>query len=129
MTIHEEGTGITWNQNIMVDAKTEAFLIEATNDLLRWSVNLALTPKLAKQRAQELGERLYHTFIGKEGEKVLVNITPTAMLLDVDETILNLPWELITATQGPLSLATPFGPLVSTRSVRSRVAILCRKIG
>ena len=117
VTIHEEGTGITWNQNIMVDAKTEAFLIEATNDLLRWSVNLALTPKLAKQRAQELGERLYHTFIGKEGEKVLVNITPTAMLLDVDETILNLPWELITATQGPLSLATPFGRLVSTRLV------------
>ena len=117
VTIHEEGTGITWHQNITVDPAAEAFLIEATNDLLRWSVNLALTPKMAGQRAQELGERLFQIFIGEQGEKVLGNITPTAVLFDVDETILNLPWELITAPQGAMSLATPFGRLVSTRMI------------
>ncbi|MFX1411945.1 MAG: CHAT domain-containing protein, partial [Promethearchaeota archaeon] len=44
-------------------------------------------------------------------------ITPTAILLDVDETILNLPWELITAPPGSLPLVTPFGRLVTTRMI------------
>jgi CHAT domain-containing protein len=117
LTVHEEGTGITWQQNVAVDSATEAFLVEATNDLLLWSVNLALTSKKAEQRARELGARLYRTFIGPKGEKVLSAITPTAILLDVDEIVLNLPWELITAPAGPLSLATPFGRLVSTRMI------------
>jgi CHAT domain-containing protein len=120
VTIHEEGTGITWQQNVSVDPKTEAFLVEATNDLLLWSVNLGLTPKKAGMRAHELGAQLYQTFIGEEGKKVLGAITPTAILLDVDETILNLPWELIAAPQEPLSLSTPFGRLVSTRMILSQ---------
>jgi hypothetical protein len=117
VTIHEEGTGITWQQNVMVDPATESFLVEATNDLLLWSVQLGLTLKKAGQRAKELGVRLYQTFIGEEGEKILKAITPTAVLLDVDETILNLPWELIGNLQRPIPLETPFGRLVSTRII------------
>jgi CHAT domain-containing protein len=117
VAIHEEGTGITWQQNVTVDPATEAFLVEATNDLLLWSVNLALTPKKAAQRAKELGERLYQAFLGAEGEKVLGAVAPTAILLDVDETLLNLPWELMAATAGPLSLSTPLGRLVTTRMI------------
>jgi CHAT domain-containing protein len=117
VTIHEEGTGITWQQNVTVDTQTAAFLVEATNDLHLWSVNLALTPKKAGQLAQKLGAQLYKTFLGAEGEKVLGAITPSAILLDVDETVLNLPWELITDLQGPLSLKTPFGRLVTTRMI------------
>ncbi len=117
VAIHEEGMGITWQQNVTVDPATEAFLVEATNDLLLWSVNRALTPKKAAQRARELGARLYQTFVGAEGEKVLGAITPTAILLDVDETVLNLPWKLIAAPTGPLPLATPFGRLVTTRMI------------
>jgi CHAT domain-containing protein len=117
VAIHEEGTGITWQQNVTVDPATEAFLVEATNDLLLWSVNLALTPKKAAQRAKELGERLYQAFLGAEGEKVLGAVAPTAILLDVDETLLNLPWELMAAPAGPLSLSTPLGRLVTTRMI------------
>lgn len=117
VAIHEEGTGITWQQNVTVDLATEAFLVKTTNDLLLWSVNRALTPKKAEQRARELGSRLYHTFIGQEGENILRTIPPTAVLLDVDETLLNLPWELIADPKGPLSLKTPFGRLVTTRMI------------
>lgn len=117
VSIHEEGTGITWQQNVTVDPGTEAFLVEATNDLLLWSVNLALTPKKAGQRARELGTQLYAAFVGPEGEKVLAAIEPTAILLNVDETILNLPWELIAERDSPMPLETPFGRLVTTRTI------------
>ena len=55
---------------------------------LRWSVNAALTPTKAKQLADELGAQLYQTLFGAEGAQVLESITPTALLFDVDETIL-----------------------------------------
>jgi hypothetical protein len=47
--------------------------------------------------------------------QILSAITPTAILLDVDETILNLPWELIATPEGPLSQRIPFGRLVTTQ--------------
>lgn len=115
-SIHEEGTGVTWQQNVTVDPATEKQLLEATHDLLLWSLNLALTPEKAQNRSRELGTRLYDTFIGPAGEQVLRAITPTAILLNVDETILNLPWELIAAPAGPMPLETPFGRLVTTRT-------------
>lgn len=115
VSIHEEGTGVTWQQNITVDAETEAYLLNATNDLLLWSVNLALTPEIANQRAHDLGLRLFQTFIGEEGAKVLGAIKPTAILMDVDETILNLPWELISSPSETLSMQFPFGRLLTTR--------------
>lgn len=117
VTIHEEGTGITWQQNVTVDPTIEAFLVEATNDLLLWSVNLGLTREKAGQRARELGAQLYQTFLGEEGAKVLEATIPTAILLDVDETVLNLPWELIAGAQDSLSLEIPFGRLVTTRMI------------
>lgn len=117
VAIHEEGTGITWQQNVTVEPATEAFLVEATNDLLLWSANLALTPKKAALRAQELGAKLYQALLGIEGEKVLRAVSPTAVLLDVDETVLNLPWELIAAPSGTFVLEVPFGRLVTTRMI------------
>jgi hypothetical protein len=115
VTIHEEGTGISWQQNITVDPETEQYLLNTTQDLYLWSLNLALTPEKARDRVQQLGRRLYETFIGPEGKKYLSSITPTAILLNVDETILNLPWELIGTSQGVLSQHIPFGRLVTTR--------------
>ena len=64
-----------------------------------------------------LGRRLYDTFIGPDGKKVLEGIVPTAVLLNVDETILNLPWELIGADGDAISQQTPFGRLVTTRVI------------
>lgn len=117
VSIHEEGTGITWQQNVTVDSEAERFFLEATQDLYFWSLNLALTPDKARKRAQQMGLRLYETFMGTAGEKYLKAIVPTAVLLDVDETVLNLPWELIGAPGSSDAIANqvPFGRLVTTR--------------
>lgn len=115
--IHEEGTGITWQQNVTVDPETEAYLLEATHNLHLWSLNLAMTPKKAQKLVDEFGRRLYETFIGAEGSKVLEAIPPTAVLLDVDETILNVPWELIAEGDTMLAQEFPLGRLVSTRAI------------
>jgi hypothetical protein len=115
VSIHEEGTGFTWQQNVTVDPATEAFLVQATHDLHLWSLNLAHTPKKAADLADQVGRTLYDTFLGVEGHRVLDTIPPTAILLNVDETILNLPWELIATEHDVLSQRVPLGRLVTTR--------------
>lgn len=120
VSLHAEGTGITWQQNVIVDPATERYFLDVTHELHLWSLNLALTPRKAAERAQELGARLYETFVGPQGAEYLVAMVPTAVLLDVDETILNLPWELIGPAHKPLALQTPFGRLVTTRIIPRR---------
>jgi hypothetical protein len=117
VSIHEEGTGITWQQNVTVDPESERCFLETTQELYWWSRNATLTLKGAKERVGRLGSQLYDTFIGSEGKKVLESIVPTAVLLNVDETILNLPWELIRANGDVISNQTPFGRLVTTRVI------------
>ncbi|MFN8441237.1 MAG: CHAT domain-containing protein [Caldilineaceae bacterium] len=117
VTIHEEGTGISWQQNVELSTAEEKFIADATQQLHLWSLNLALRPRDAEALVQQLGQKLYAAFIGAEGEKVLQAIAPTAILLDVDETILNLPWELMGSEAGPISQQTPFGRLVTTRQI------------
>jgi hypothetical protein len=115
VSIHEEGTGITWQQNVTVDPESERYFLETTQDLYLWSLNAALTPEKARDRLHGLGRRLYETFMGTDGKKILEDIVPTAVLLNVDETILNLPWELIGMEGDAISQRTPFGRLVTTR--------------
>lgn len=115
VAIHEEGTGITWQQNVLVDAATEEFLARATEQLHLWSLNLALRPEDARALVQQIGQRLHETFIGPAGDLVLRSMPPTAVLLNVDETMLNLPWELIRLSADPIAQSTPFGRLVTTR--------------
>jgi CHAT domain len=43
-------------------------------------------------------------------------MTPTALLVDVDETILNLPWELMHGPDGPFVTRVPVGRVVATRT-------------
>jgi hypothetical protein len=115
VSIHEEGTGITWQQNVTIKAKEERFFLDATRDLYLWSLNAALTSAKAKNLLHSLGQRLYENFFGSEGNEVLYRIsTPTAVLFNVDETILNLPWELIGPADA-IAQDIPFGRLVTTR--------------
>ena len=116
VSVHEEGTGITWQQNVTVDPEDERFFLDTTQDLYLWSLNAALTTKKAKERVRQLGERLHECFIGKKGKEVLAAIPPTAVLLNIDETILNLPWELIATEGSSIAQETPFGRLVTTRT-------------
>jgi hypothetical protein len=117
VSIHEEGTGVTWQQNVTIDQETERFFLDSTHDLYLWSMNAALTPKLANDRIRQLGIRMYESFIGPQGKAILATIPPTAVLLNVDETILNLPWELIGDDGKAIAQQTPFGRLVTTRTV------------
>jgi hypothetical protein len=117
VSIHEEGTGITWQQNVSVDTVAEQFLLEASHNLHLWSLNLSLTPAKANRLVEDLGRRLYEIFVGSAGDAILRTIKPTAVLIDVDETMLNLPWEVIAGPDGQVSQRTPFGRLVTTRTV------------
>lgn len=115
VSVHEEGTGVTWQQNITVEPEDERYLLDTTHELYLWSIKEDLSPKEAQERVRLLGKRLYDIFIGVQGTKVLANIEPTAILLNVDETILNLPWELLMVKDVPMAMVTPFGRLVTTR--------------
>jgi CHAT domain-containing protein len=113
--IHEEGTTLAWQQNVTVEPDTEAALLAAVEDLHAWSTSRGLTKARALQRAEELGIALYDTFIGAEGTACLAGIAPTAVLLGVDETVLNLPWELLWRDGRAIVDDVPFGRLVTTR--------------
>jgi hypothetical protein len=117
VSVHEEGTGLTWQQNVTIDSSTERFLLETTGALFAWSLQRGLGAGQALEQVRALGDRLYRSFIGVAGGQILSAATPTAVLLDVDETILNLPWELIAAPEGPLAQRVPLGRLVTTRSI------------
>ncbi len=115
-TIHEEGTGISWQQNVTVDPATEQSLLDATAVLHECSLNWATALDEALLVSRQLGERLYDTFIGPAGTTVLETVAPTAILLDVDETILNLPWELLGPAGRVYSQDIPLGRVVTTRT-------------
>ena len=117
VSIHEEGTGLTWQQNVTLDPASERFLLDTTQALYGWSLTRGAPPEQTREEVAALGARLYDVFITPAGGKVLASIKPTAVLLDVDETILNLPWELIVGTRGPIAQEVPFGRLVTSRVV------------
>ena len=117
MAIHEEGTGITWQQNITVERDTERFFLDATATLYRRGLGYGGgTPESALAAVDELGRKLWATFLGDAGAAYLADSQPTALLLDVDETTLNLPWELMAWHGNPLALEYPFGRIVRTRA-------------
>lgn len=120
VTIHEEGIGISWQQNVSVDPADETALLEASAELNQLALGRAPAASRADEVAARLGERLYDIFIGPAGTAFLDAFVPTAILLDIDETILNLPWELIGPSGRSYAQDTPFGRLVTTRTIPAR---------
>lgn len=120
VTIHEEGTGISWQQNVVVDPAREQSLLDATAELHECSLHWATALDRAVAVATRLGQDLYDTFVGADGTAFLDAFAPTAILLDADETILNLPWELLGPAGRIYAQDTPFGRLVTTRTVPAR---------
>ena len=117
VAIHEEGTGITWQQNITVEPDTERYFLDTTETLYRRGLGYGGgTPESALAAVDELGRKLWATFLGDAGAAYLADSRPTALLLDVDETTLNLPWELMAWNGNPLALEFPFGRIVRTRA-------------
>ena len=114
VTIHEEGTGLSYRQEVTLSGTSEARLLELVADLHRWSVGLGLTAASARRALEQLGRALHRTFLGRRGGAVLEALRPTAVLLDVDESILGLPWEAMRSPDAELALEVPFGRIVTT---------------
>jgi hypothetical protein len=114
VTIHEEGTGLTFRQEVTVTASTETRLLRLVAELHSWSVGLGLTATSARRALEQLGRALHQTFLGRRGGAVLEALRPTAVLLDVDESILGLPWEAMRTAQRELAVDCPFGRIVTT---------------
>jgi hypothetical protein len=120
VNIHEEGTGISWQQNVVIDRQTELALLTATAELDECARNWATALDESVDVALQLGSLIYDTFIGSSGTTFLGSVVPTAILLEVDETILNLPWELIGPTGRLFAQDAPFGRIVTTRTIPER---------
>ncbi len=114
VTIHEEGTGLSFRQEVKLTANTESRLLALVADLHRWSVGLGLTEASARRALEQLGRVLHQSFLGRRGGAVLEALRPTAVLLDVDESILGLPWEAMRSAQRELAVDCPFGRVVTT---------------
>ena len=111
VAIHEEGTGITWQQNITVEPDTERYFLDTTETLYRRGLGYeGGTPESALAAVDELGRKLWATFLGDAGTSYLEDIRPTALLLDVDETTLNLPWELMAWNRRSAGAGIPVWP-------------------
>jgi hypothetical protein len=114
VVIHEEGAGLAYHQDVDVPPATEAQVLALVADLHRWSTGLGLTEAGARSTTERLGRTLYRTFLGRRGGELLASLRPTALLLDVDESVLGLPWEAMRSATGELALDVPFGRIVTT---------------
>ncbi|MGH8975130.1 MAG: CHAT domain-containing protein, partial [Acidimicrobiia bacterium] len=120
VAVHEEGTGVAWQRNVTLDPRDERFLVGAVADLHRWSTGAGLTSESAAALAARVGDTLVAAFLGPPGREALRRLEPTAVLLRVDETVLDLPWELVQASASELALEVPFGRIVTTRELPRR---------
>jgi CHAT domain-containing protein len=116
-SLHEEGTGISWQYPVELSAVAEERLIDGARTLAAWASGRGSTASEARRAVDAVGRQLYRSFLGRRGEEYLRRMRPTAVLVDVDETILSLPWELMHGMDGPLVTDVPVGRLVATRTV------------
>ena len=118
VSLHEEGAGITWQQNVSIPADLEQYFLATAQALYEWGQGRGgLLASEIQPTLDKLGRKLYDAFVSEQGRQILWRSRPTAILLDVDETTLNLPWELMADDYGPLALQYPFGRLVTTRAL------------
>ncbi len=117
VSIHEEASVITWQCAITVAPEVEARLVGAVAELHTWSLGLGPSADNAAKQARDLGRRLRDVFLGDQGLAVLDALHPTVLLLEIDETILGLPWELLyDPDDRPYAITIPTGRVVTTRS-------------
>jgi hypothetical protein len=114
--LHEEGTPIAWRRDVVLRDTTVAAIAKDLLVLDDFSEGLINAPARAGKSAERIGRRLFTTFLGNDGAEFLREHEPTALMIDADETALNLPWELIGDDSGPFIDRWPFGRLVTTTS-------------
>lgn len=116
-SLHEEGTGLSWQYDARLSDRAEERLVAEARTLQAWSIGREASRARAQQALDGIGRSLHRSFLGRRGEEYLARMRPTAMLLDVDETILSLPWELMHGWGGPLVTQLPVGRVAATRTV------------
>lgn len=113
--LHVEGTAIAWQRNATMERGVERDLIDAIDELRRWSAGVALTRSSALTAGMEIGRVLRDVFLGTSGVDLLEALERTALLLVVDETILHLPWEMTLDHRDEPLVERPFGRVVTSR--------------
>lgn len=118
---HEEATPVGWARDVTATAAQLARLAADLATLDAWSQadHPSPTPTgadAAHVAARRVGAALYRTFVGDDGRAFLAEHPPTAFMVDADELLLDLPWELMSDEEGPLSQRYPFGRIVTTRT-------------
>lgn len=119
ITVHEEGAPLTWVTDTSLPADAEAAVLDGTAALARFSQGQDLTRRSARRTAVEVGRIMSDLVLGHGVRAALDDLSPSAIHLEIDETVLDLPWELIGADDHELALDVPVGRLVSSR-VRPR---------
>jgi hypothetical protein len=114
--LHEESTPVTWLRDVVLRAPARQRILAGLAGLDGWATGRRTDASQVRRDARRLGRDLFDTFLGRAGHAFLAEHPPTALMLDADETVLDLPWELLDDGDGMLALRHPFGRLVSTRT-------------
>jgi hypothetical protein len=123
--LHEEGTGLSWTYRATLSRRAEAAMLANARLLHEASARRSVGAARTRRTAETLGRQLDRTFLGGRGRDYLDRARPTALLFEIDERVLSLPWELI-GQDGPWSQRVPVGRVVRTatapRPVRDPLA-------
>lgn len=119
VTLHEEGTGLSFRQRVTVPSETLGELLGARRELSAAAGSGPSQGRDARGRALALGRTLRAAVLGDAAARYLERVPPTACILDVDAALQPLPWELLDLGGEPLGEATPTGRLVVTPTVPS----------
>lgn len=120
VAFHVEGSASTWQRNTVLSRGTERRLLAQVESLRLWSARLGLTERTARAAASSLGRTLRDVFLGRTGAQLVERVDPTAILLFVDETVINLPWEFMCDRGGVPLFMTPLSRVVMSRVVPER---------
>ena len=118
VTVHVEGVPLTWVSDAVLSARAERELLDGAEELLRFSAG-RVSASDVQRTTRRVGRQIGELLLGRGVREALDDLAPSAVMLDVDETVLNLPWDLAGALERELALEVPLGRLVSSR-VRPR---------
>ncbi|HET7475829.1 MAG TPA: CHAT domain-containing protein [Dermatophilaceae bacterium] len=116
VSIREEGAPLAWSRTVSLPASRAERMLQLADQLQRWARGDGLTAGAAASLSRQLGRDLFRSFLGTVGAHTLDAMAPTALLIQVDETLVNLPWELLWRPSGPMSLQIPVGRVVTSSS-------------
>lgn len=117
VTVHEEGTGLSWRRAVTLSPSDRRDLLDGAQRLDRLGRDGTGATEEPRELAVATGRALFEAFLGADGARYLGRVKPTAYLVDVDETVMDLPWELLSRDGELLAEQAPLGRLVGTQTL------------